>query len=721
VTITAAAQSAGNTSPRFMSYPPIYICAGFDLSFDHSATDIDGDELRYSFCAPSNSGFNPDPVNSLPPFSSVDYINPFNSANPVGGNPQISVDFVDGEISGFPEALGSYVVGVCIEEVRDGAVLSTIRRDFEFNIVNCVFKVKASIAADEEITSGTGNDEETIFVIDSCMQSQINFVNTSTLVENIDSYKWEFWNMDQEQVIYLEGADQRNPSINFPSNGIFNGQMIAFDQGGSCSDTAFIQVKIYPIADPEFSFSYDPCENGPVNFVTQLNQEDVDVVTWLWNFGDGNQSNEVNPTHQYSELGDKIVTFTIEDSNGCSDSITQTVSWRPHLEFETPAQALIDTTICYGDSILILGNWIKENSTFQEEISSIATGCDSLIKIYNVEFFEEPIVENEYRFICLGESTIFGNETCTVAGEYSYTIAHNNSDCDSIIYNLNLGVSAPVEYVPLDTLICFGESLEFFDQTLTQEDVYQKMIISPEGCDSILYEMYLTVEPEKRIEIESLTICNTDSIYFDGQWLFEEGEFREILLTSDSGCDSLERVLFLTLDSYPEASLPEEASIFEGQSYTMELDAPESGLTFNWSPPFGLDCPTCQNPTARLFEDEEYEVSITNETGCSTVRSIQITVDKPIEFYVANVIDPQQRNNNNSLFLQCNELLEFEYDLRLYDRWGNLIFESFNNKTNDPDTGWKGGQLQTGVYSYIIEIRADILPNTLAGTVTLMR
>ena len=46
------AGAANNSSPVFQELPPVAVCANFDFTWDHSAIDLDGDELVYSFCAP---------------------------------------------------------------------------------------------------------------------------------------------------------------------------------------------------------------------------------------------------------------------------------------------------------------------------------------------------------------------------------------------------------------------------------------------------------------------------------------------------------------------------------------------------------------------------------------------------------------------------------------------------------------------------------------------
>jgi hypothetical protein len=174
------------TVPTFNSFPPIVICAGQPLEYDHSATDPEGDLLLYKFCSPLDGGGNlldnanyetcagaaPNPA-CPPPYDDVFFNAPaFTPLAPMAGNPVISIDPLTGIITGTPELIGQYVVGVCVEEYRDGQLISTVFRDFQFNVASCDPLVVADIEEDEIIS-----DQE--FLINSCGETAINFVNQS--------------------------------------------------------------------------------------------------------------------------------------------------------------------------------------------------------------------------------------------------------------------------------------------------------------------------------------------------------------------------------------------------------------------------------------------------------------------------------------------------------------------------------------------------------------
>ena len=56
-----------NSSPVFDSFPPLALCLGTDVEVIQSATDIDGDDLVYSFVAPYHGSSDVDPTETYAP------------------------------------------------------------------------------------------------------------------------------------------------------------------------------------------------------------------------------------------------------------------------------------------------------------------------------------------------------------------------------------------------------------------------------------------------------------------------------------------------------------------------------------------------------------------------------------------------------------------------------------------------------------------------------
>ncbi len=346
VEITAESQIQGNSSPQFNNFPPIFICQGLSLTFDHSATDPEGDILRYRFCAPFASGgtadvntggnrgccdcVRPAPEICGPEFENAIFLPPYTPEAPLAGDPIVAIDPVTGQITGTPQTLGQFVVGVCVEEFRDGVLMSSIRRDFQFNVVPCTPTVIAEFAYEIVDQTGSSANECDEFLINSCGEQTIEIINDSRLETSIFEYHWTFFFEDGTELDdIVGGAEVRDVQVTFPDIGAYSGQMI-LNEGSDCSDTACFVINIYPDIEADFESVYDTCIAGPVAF-TDLSRTGAagGLSEWEWNFMDGNLGFDANPEHQFDSPGDYLVQLTATDVNGCTATRVRNVDWKP--------------------------------------------------------------------------------------------------------------------------------------------------------------------------------------------------------------------------------------------------------------------------------------------------------------------------------------------------------------------------------------------------------
>lgn len=343
IDITPEAQLSCNSSPEFNSLPPIIICAGFDINFDFSATDPDGDLLIYELCAPFTGGGNntatpeiatgvaPNP-DLPPPYNTVAFTPAFSALNPMGGDPQVTIDPNTGLITGVPTLLGQYAVGVCVNEYRNGELLSTVRRDFQFNVAECEPTVVADIQEDEINDLGE-------FRVISCGESTVSFVNESFQEAFIDNFRWTF-----DINGNIEELDVWDPTVEFPGEGVYSGALF-LNENTTCADTAIISVEIYPELQADFEYNYDTCVYDVVTF-TDLSFTGAgpeEIVSWDWDFGDGSIDTLQNPNHFFQSAGNLPVSLSITDSNDCTDTYTEIIEF-----FPVPAIILISPSTFDG-------------------------------------------------------------------------------------------------------------------------------------------------------------------------------------------------------------------------------------------------------------------------------------------------------------------------------------------------------------------------------------
>jgi gliding motility-associated-like protein len=110
------------------------------------------------------------------------------------------------------------------------------------------------------------------------------------------------------------------------------------------------------------------------------------------------------------------------------------------------------------------------------------------------------------------------------------------------------------------------------------------------------------------------------------------------------------------------------------------------GNIYAWSPTTWLSNPNSRTPVIAPESDIEYKVLVTaNPPGCSGTASVKIKVFLlPPSLYVPTVFSPNGDGTNDILVPQALGLRKMKF-FRIYNRWGQLVFE-----TSELNKGWDG-------------------------------
>lgn len=202
------------------------------------------------------------------------------------------------------------------------------------------------------------------------------------------------------------------------------------------------------------------------------------------------------------------------------------------------------------------------------------------------------------------------------------------------------------------------------------------------------------------------------------------GSIYYYLHVSDAnGCNSLKRdTVHITVTRPAIVFAGRDTVLAMGQPLTLfATDVNNIGfIQYNWSPSYGLNDATIQNPTAILDRDVTYILTARNSIGCIATDDLKVKVYKGPEIYVPNAFTPNGDGLNDLLKAIPVGIKVFRY-FRLYDRWGNLVFS-----TTDPVHGWegkiKGTTQSTGTYVWMaegVDYKGNIIQRK--GTVTIVR
>jgi gliding motility-associated-like protein len=352
-----------NSSALWVNFPPVFVCANQPLNFDHSATDQDGDSLAYGLYHPFEDngiawGASPTVAANWPIFGNVLYnagYDPNSPLEPSAPANTLLIDPVTGLMNfsaGANPVLGQHVVGIQVEEWRNGQLINIVYRDFQFNVINCPPPLIADIGP-----------------IDACNGNSIDFDNNTS--GGGTTWSWDFGDASPT-------SSQFEPTHAYAGNGPFNVTLIA-DPGSNCADTTVRVIEISS-STADFTYTDSTCINDPVSFndasSTAVNGS---INQWSWDFGDGSTSTLPNPSHTYTVGGNYQVQLTVTSTLGCIDSIEY-----PMFVQDFPTVAVgPDTTACENNPLITLngsisnasgGLWLGQGGSFTPNASTLNAG-----------------------------------------------------------------------------------------------------------------------------------------------------------------------------------------------------------------------------------------------------------------------------------------------------------------------------------------------------------
>ncbi len=268
--------------------------------------------------------------------------------------------------------------------------------------------------------------------------------------------------------------------------------------------------------------------------------------------------------------------------------------------------------------------------------------------------------------------------------------------------------------------ICAGDSLFLENAWQNTSSTYVDTFSSTNNCDSIVITDLFVINP--LLTADTLIVCANElpvSIFGNGE--NAPGIYTDTL-ESALGCDSLIASVALVVNPNPSISLGSDTTVNAGVNLTINVDNPNPNESYTWINDLGESF-FGPSITANTTSTAEYTLTVTNEFGCLNYDTIKVTVN-PLEETLLLLPTAFSPNGDgiNDIFRIAN-FEEFEnYILRVYNRWGGLLYDNqgFN-------VGWDGSYLgvkqNIGVYSYYIEAQpingASIMKTS--GTVSLIR
>jgi gliding motility-associated-like protein len=154
----------------------------------------------------------------------------------------------------------------------------------------------------------------------------------------------------------------------------------------------------------------------------------------------------------------------------------------------------------------------------------------------------------------------------------------------------------------------------------------------------------------------------------------------------------------------------------------ISLVARAIGDVYQWRPSTGLNSAFIRLPILNPTTEQLYTVNITNRAGCNVIDSQLVRVFDESDIYVAGGFTPNRDGKNDRVYPIAVGVSVF-YSIKIFNRWGNLVFES---NSLDPDLGWdgsfKGKDQPADTYTWVVYgIGQTGKPISKSGSVVLIR
>ena len=491
--------------------------------------------------------------------------------------------------------------------------------------------------------------------------------------------------------------------------------------------------------------SYLICDSAIIQFRDSTIANDV-ISSFQWNFGDGTTSFVRNPAHVYRTPGLYTVTLKVTTTTGCFSMDTLRVPIRVSISPKVGITGLLEG--CVPTIVQFTGQWLNPDTStvswnwnfnngqtaLQQNPTAIpyntpgnytvtliarnASGCYDTVTHPLTVWALPNIDAGPDKFVCRGQSA-----TITATGGTTYVwTAHPSLSCTSCTSPAARPDSTRFYYVKgTDSHTCQNT-----DSVLVRVKQPFKMRVAP--GDTLCFgqsfqlqgfgaENYLWT-PSRYLS--STTIANPVSRP-DSSITYRLVGYDSVGCFKDTG--------YVTIKVYPIPKIDiieNQITINAGDPVQFHSTASADVTRWRWIPQQNLTCIDCPNPIANPRQSMVYTLTVSNDGRCTATDRVNISLlCKDGNVFVPNTFSPNNDGANDVFYPRGKGLFSVK-SMRIFNRWGELLFEKTNFQANDPNFGWNGTQngtpLTPDVYVYIMEILCDnsVIYN-VKGNVTLLK
>lgn len=430
------------------------------------------------------------------------------------------------------------------------------------------------------------------------------------------------------QWTYSDGGSsvQANPVYSFGTDGAYTITLAVTTDKG-CPGTITKPVTVHPKPMPAFAINTaQQCLRGNSYQFTGSGTIHGGSFTTVWSFGDGTTSAQANPVHVYTTGGNHPVQQVLTSDKGCKDSITHPVNVITNPVVSTGV-APRQQKLCEGDSLQLQGGGAVQYSWSPASALSCSNCANPKASPRNDQTY---YVTGLDAFGCPGADTVVISVKHPI-----HVSAHGLVLCSRVAGQLNAQGASTYSWNPATGLS--DPTSPHPAVLLDSTQVYQLVGYDSVHCFSDTVNVLVHINPSPGVDLG------------------------------------------------PDLELPTGAQ----QQLTPAITNGPI-VSWTWLPTQDLSCSNCPSPTVSVHHDLLYVVKVVNNFGCKSSDTLRIaSFCKDAQVFVANAFTPNGDGVNDVLFPQASGIAKVKY-FRVFNRWGELLFERTEFQPNDARYGWDG-------------------------------
>jgi gliding motility-associated-like protein len=508
---------------------------------------------------------------------------------------------------------------------------------------------------------------------------------------------------------------QPNPGAWSPTN-----------NSGFCNNAVFKFDFNFPIVVADFDADLN-CLPAPVDFTNTS----YGATSYLWDFGDNTTSAQVSPSHVFPGPGVYTVTLIASNAATCNqaDTLSQQV-----VVLGTGSYQLPDTAVCAGESVQIgvlpipepgityqwspatglsnpaVANPIATPAQTTTYTLTISNGLCTTTATQQVEVASGVIDAGPAQTLCGPNASA----TLTANGFGSTTLFQWSSNA-AFTDTLNAPLTDSTATIPVNSSgwfhvrgldnACSGTdsvlvNVELAAAALTGETLVcadQQAILQVLGADA---GSSFTWSPPNAIVSGQGTAQATVAPPVTSTFT--------VAVQSPAGCSwSGSITVQVSAVNTAEVTASVDQPIVTAGT-TVQLQAtPASGVTYAWSPAGAVSDPANAAPTAVVEGTTTFTVTVSDSictaSASVTVRVFEFVCDEP-DIFLPNAFTPNGDGNNDVLFVRGRNITGLE--LKIFDRWGELVFET-TDQANGWDATFNGKPVDPAVFVYWMRVDCE--------------